>query len=283
MSEEALTKTGVELFRELLRLYETAEVEDYYKVGQWKNDLLKTDLILIEAHRKEAGAPDPPDLEDVVVPEMPGAFLRAPIAGLTLPTLGIGVPAAGGLTTPVAELRLIALFVAKWKLEPTKTKMLLAKLTPLRRRYVMQHFKALGSGDAATTELESFLAECGRNGMWDKGGLAGVVQPGQVLAAKRPLLGAPALDPSKRPRFGVPQLVQSPSGLSLAERLAAARAASPGVRPMLVKPTGPITGIRPPGRPVAPFLRPAGPMVIRPGVRPVLGQPRINMLGRTMY
>jgi len=205
------------------------------KAGQWKNEIMKTDLVLIEAHRKE-----------VVVPEMQSAGIRAP-GGLALPTPGVGAPAS-----PVLELRLIALFVAKWKLEPTKTKMLLAKLTHLRRRYVMQHFKALGSGDAAATELESFLAECGRNGNWDKAGLAGVVQPGQVLAAKRPLLAAPVLDPSKRPRLGVPQLAQRPSGTSLAERLAAARAGLPGVRPMLVKPTVSIGGvIRPPGRPVA--------------------------------
>jgi len=254
MSEDVLSKTGAELFRQLLRLYETAEIDDYYKAGQWKNELMKTDFVLIEAHRKEAGAPDPPDLEDIVLPEMPSAGMRAPGVTLTLPTPLAGALASGGLTTPMVELRLIALFIAKWKLEPTKTKMLLAKLTPLRRRYVLLHFKALVSG-LQEAELESFLAECGRNGDWDKEGLGGVVQPGQVLAAKRPLLGAPAFDPSKRPRVGVLPLAQSPSGTSLAERLAAARAALPGVRPMLVKPT--FGGmIRPPGRPVAPSFRP---------------------------
>ena len=37
--------------------------------------------------------------------------------------------------------RLTALFIAKWKLDPTKTKALLTPLTLLRRRFVIQNFK----------------------------------------------------------------------------------------------------------------------------------------------
>lgn len=76
--EAALQKKGIELFRELKRIYETVDFDDYYhkdnwgsKVGVWRDDLMRLDLQLLEAHRFEAGAPDPPPLEEVEVPEMP--------------------------------------------------------------------------------------------------------------------------------------------------------------------------------------------------------------------
>jgi hypothetical protein len=269
MSEEALAKTGPELFKELLRLYDTAEVEDYFKNGAWKNDLMKTDLVLIEAHRKEAGAPDPPTLEDVKLPDMPAAAAGA--MGLlqqkmALGALTAGATGVGAAAGPVAELRLIALFVAKWKLDPTKTKMLLAKLNPQRRRYVIQNFKATASGEAGATELESYITECEANGQWDKAtlpvsgivpaagaarptypvlvkpatGLTGLVKPAFTPAAaatgiKRPLTSAitPA---ATRPRLGLglgAAAATTPAAGApqtaagaLAARLAAARAAN---------------------------------------------------------
>lgn len=265
MSEEALSKSGQELFRELLRLYGTAEVEDYHKVGQWRDELMRTDLVLIEAHRKEAGAPDPPELDEVIMPEMPsvgGGFLGGGLSAL----IGAGAPiAAGGLAASlgqagghVAELRLIALFVSKWKLDPAKSKALLAKLSPQGRRHIITNFKITGSGDA-TLELDKYIAECERDGSLANAAAVTVaaaqpaVQPaGPVISPrpplsvvmagmKRPLMvpafGNPALDPSKRPRLSVPGMMapgmRPAAGLTtpasaLAARLAAQRAQSMG-------------------------------------------------------
>jgi len=276
MGEEALNKSGTELFKELLRIYETAEPEDYQKLGHWKDDLLKMDLVLVEAHRKEAGAPDPPDLADVIMPDMGSALPALASVG----AMRIGVPGVqatvGG---PVAELRLIALFVAKWKLDPTKTKLVLAKLTPQRRRHVMQHFKSTESGDAATAELGTFITECEANGEWDKGVTAVVpatVAKPNFAAMKRPisLVTNPTLVPGMRPRLAVVPpsggLVQSPAQ-SLAARLAAARAASP--RPALVpRPAGQQAwGQQAWGAPV----RPAG-----IAAKPPAGSMIKNLLGR---
>lgn len=310
-----LEKTGKELFRELLRFYPVADVEDYYKPvpGQgspWKDDDMKMDLQLLWAHRKEAGAPDPIALEEVPEPELPQAFSAAPaMAALTLsrPLMAApqpGVPqagmvaslqhlralaaqrqalAAGGLvrpvspmaprplmagalrplipgqamppgaaaaSSPVTELRLIALFVAKWKLDATRTKMMLAKMTPPRRRFVIQNFKTTAAGPAAMLALEAYIAQCERTG-WAGAATAGyastaprpLATPGSMAlangsmahaaavaaAAKRPLsaVASPYMDPNKRPRMAVP----SPSGQAAAAqavqaRLAAMRAAS---------------------------------------------------------
>merc|ERR1711933_79326 len=103
--DEVLEKTGQDLFKEILRIYDTAEFEDYFKAGAWKNDLMKTDYVLLAAHRKEAGAPDPPALEDVVMPE----GIEKTNVAKALPGTTAAALAGGG---PVAELRLIALFVA---------------------------------------------------------------------------------------------------------------------------------------------------------------------------
>lgn len=51
--EERLAKQGPELFKELKRIYSVAEVEDYFKNGVWREDLMRTDLQLIEVHRRE--------------------------------------------------------------------------------------------------------------------------------------------------------------------------------------------------------------------------------------
>jgi hypothetical protein len=140
--EEALTKTGPELFKELYRIYPVAEPDDYFKNGQWRNDVMKTDIVLIESHRRESGAPDVPDLDDLKLPKLPEASLTgsAPnaLGALSLqqklmpnilPTTPNGAPAITATSTPVVEIRLIALFVSKWKLDAVKAKTELAKLS----------------------------------------------------------------------------------------------------------------------------------------------------------
>jgi hypothetical protein len=262
MCEEVLEKTGQDLFKEILRIYETAEFEDYFKAGKWKDDLMKTDYVLLSAHRKEAGAPDPPALEDVKLPE--GISKTNVVGAVGLPTAANAAMGAGSASGAVAELRLIALFVAKWKLDPTKTKAAVAKLTPVRRRYVIQNFKGTQAGEAGVTELETFIQECEKNGSFsecDKKAGAVAIAPvagtpvpvAAVSGLKRPLtVMAPAsavLEAQKKLRLvqGAPAPVaMSPATSALAAKLAAARAAQgSGIRPVgqthpvgLVKPVG---------------------------------------------
>jgi len=141
----AFKKTGSELFRELCRHYIDADIGDYYKNGQWRNEAMRADLILVHAHRREAGAPDPLPLEKVPIPKVPNPLGFA-FPGIAMPK---GITSLAGATTSIqhaavsnglAELRAMALFVAKWKLEPMRTKQMLGKLTAEKRRLVLQGF-----------------------------------------------------------------------------------------------------------------------------------------------
>lgn len=64
---------GAELFMELFRHYPLAKVGDYYACGKWRLEQLEVDMVLIVAHRREAGAPDPPTLDELELPELPSA------------------------------------------------------------------------------------------------------------------------------------------------------------------------------------------------------------------
>lgn len=197
--EEALTKTGPELFKELFRIYPVADAEDYFKAGQWRNDIMKADIVLMESHRRECGAPDVPDLDDVKIPfALPQQLsMHAPAhSGLKIaqPGSGLGPPAlspAGSVagSAPIVEIRLIALFVAKWKFEPVAAKAALAKLTPTHRRFVIQHFKTEKAAAEATAELEEYIAKCEEDKSWDAAGAAATNGAG-VVAAAPPKLGA---------------------------------------------------------------------------------------------
>jgi len=265
--EEAFTKSGEALFKELYRIYPVADPEDYFKQSQWKNELMKADLKLIEAHRRESGAPDVPDLEDVKAPSMPNALGYAPTPAMVsagvfgqqgtvgpaslkpvglAPTVPLAVAGAG--SSPVVEIRLIALFVAKWKLDPASAKTLLAKLTPARRRYVIQNFKATATGVEGTKELGDYIATCEIDGSWDAApaaangtpAVAGVAVPAAKAAVgPTPAVVAanPALSGLKRPL--------TPSGL-VASQMNAKRPALGG----LLKPAG---FVRPPGSVVPPW------------------------------
>ncbi|CAK0862604.1 unnamed protein product [Prorocentrum cordatum] len=239
--DEIFVKSGPELFKELLRIYPMAEVDDYYKNGMWKDDVMKMDFTLINAHRREAGSPDPVPLEEVQVPDLPKAVVpmasfavgRPAIAGTrpagapvmaragVMPTAAPSAEGVGG--SPVAELRLIALFIAKWKLEATSAKMTLAKLSPARRRHIITNFKPSGavSGAAATQALveyyqvaqasglpapqlaqgtcqaacsgakvaplpRRFIANCEKTGSWGAASPAAATAPAAGLGAPRP-------------------------------------------------------------------------------------------------
>lgn len=161
---------------------------------------MRTDLQLIEVHRREAGAPEPPDLSEVELPPLPqGAAIATAAAQSPL------VAVSGqGLGDSVADLRLLALFVTKWKLDPNATKRAFIKLLPARRRYVMAHFKAKGGPDP-NTELQQFVDECSSSNVWATAmatrvsptwapvnGAQGRVRPPLTITPRRPtVLGAP--------------------------------------------------------------------------------------------
>jgi len=71
-SVEDQPAAGPDLFRKVLRLYPLASPHDYFRNGHWLRDVLEIDLELLEAHRREASAPDPIPLEEVELPsDMP--------------------------------------------------------------------------------------------------------------------------------------------------------------------------------------------------------------------
>jgi hypothetical protein len=207
--EEALKKTGGELFKELYRIYPVADPEDYFKNGQWRNDILKADLTLMEAHRREAGAPDMPDLDEITFPKLPLQTSTPTLGGVQfaagqIKSAAAGTPISATAGGQVVEIRLIALFVAKWKLDPVTAKESLSKLTPARRRYVIQHYKTTLSGVEATEELKKFISECEKDGKWDTVAAATTAAangttPGISPGAKVPLLSKPTITPKISP------------------------------------------------------------------------------------
>lgn len=230
VDEEILAKSGAELFKELLRVYSVAEVEDYYKAGIWKDDLMRTDIQLLYQHAREAGADDPTPLEEVKMPEMPRTFgsliptasrPAVPVAGAWAGAAGVKPVAAGAATgasaSAAAEDRLISLFAAKWKLDVVRTKLMLAKLTPLRRRFVIQQFKATPGVDT-TASLQAFISKQEQTS-WPApaGTVAGSIRP--AASAVRP--GATSIV-GARTTLGV-----RPAGLAGAARPLGAS----GVRP----------------------------------------------------
>lgn len=283
IDEEILGKTGGELFKELFRVYPTAEVEDYFKAGQWKDDVMKLDIQLFYSHAREAGAPYPPPIEElkfpplpktlvatgigIVRPGMPGAVRPPPAvrplilgsAPVPVGTVAGATPAASG---PAAELRLIALFVTKWKLDPTRTKLMLAKLTPQRRRYVIQNFKVAVPGtatDEATNALETFIAECESSGSW--GPAIGTLIPTATLVTPRPAGVATAPRPGMMPRPLLPAGLAVPMPVGAMKRPLTQTMVNPAFdaskRPRAITPKAggmlaPGKGVQMPPRPVTP-------------------------------
>lgn len=171
VEEETLAKSGKELFRELLRVYPEAEYDDYFKMGTWKDDQMRIDVQLYSAHRSEAGADDPVPLDQVKLPELPvgtkpailafGGVLGNAVKPMMTP--GTGVQLSGA----AADLREMAMFVSKYKLDPSTAKGHLAPLQPHRRKYVIANFTSTNTAAEAMTELEKYLKECEENKKWD--------------------------------------------------------------------------------------------------------------------
>lgn len=269
----------MDLFRELLRIYPTAEIEDYYKAGLWKTDCMRMDYNLIEAHRNEGGAPEPPPLEDIPVPELPKSLLR-PAVGMNgtgpgyvkLPAQA-QAPVLSQIVKPstarsTADSRILAVFVAKHKLDPSRAKTLVMGLEPKERRAVFIGFKSTGVDKHGTDALEGYIMTCKDSGVWkdwpviSKPGAAvlangasanSTTEPSvgsNASALKRPIVAASqSLDASKRPKVVLPSVHFASD---------TAKPAPAGPRP----PAG-----RPPAQVVPPAARAGAGIVVRPAGR----------------
>mmetsp|Transcript_97040 Transcript_97040/g.274225 ORF Transcript_97040/g.274225 Transcript_97040/m.274225 type:complete len:403 (+) Transcript_97040:110-1318(+) len=100
-------KSGKALFYELYRHFPLAKAEDYVKNGRWVIEQLETDTELIIANRMQAGAPEPPPLEEMKLPPVPALAPRPRLPppprpraeGLGARDFGSGIPTAAGLVT----------------------------------------------------------------------------------------------------------------------------------------------------------------------------------------
>jgi len=198
----ARRKNGLELFRELLRHFPIADIEDYHRAGMWRNEKLKADIVLICAHRMEAGAADPVDLEDVPMPQLPSCpwgMMNAAVAkgGAAAPVEATAASAA--VNSGLVELRALSLFVAKWKLEPVKTKQTLAKLHPARRRQLISGFKTehLDGGPEASDDLDKYIQTLDETVPLPEvpGNISSGAAPPAFMKAAMPMPGQPGVLP----------------------------------------------------------------------------------------
>eukprot|EP00401_Gymnodinium_catenatum_P082874 CAMPEP_0117503248 /NCGR_PEP_ID=MMETSP0784-20121206/24230_1 /TAXON_ID=39447 /ORGANISM="" /LENGTH=294 /DNA_ID=CAMNT_0005298555 /DNA_START=68 /DNA_END=952 /DNA_ORIENTATION=- len=277
-----LAKEGQELFKELLRFYEAADLEDYYKLalGQWRDDQMRTDIQLFVQHRREAGAPEAPAVEDVEMPEIPAPTASAGVGGaVKMGTSGLVVQAPGATgTNLINDLKEIAGLVAKFKLEPLKAKTLLSKLPSNRKKYVTQHFATTTTGADATAALEKYIAQCEKENLWPAAvsapaitapagaAVASTAKPAIVLGAPRPAIAAK------------PSFVLGAQGAAVKRPLTitipaapAAKQARVGTPVVAARPTITIGAQRPAGAPIV--VRPAL-QVGAPAVRPGTPRPR---------
>lgn len=98
-----------------------------------------------------------------------------------------------------SDLKQMKAFVAQWSLEMVKTKLLLAKTTPAKRRWVMQHFRYVpASGKSPQETLEEYVQICEKNNLWKD---AEMTTASWNQAAKRPA-EAGADSAAKRPNLG---------------------------------------------------------------------------------
>eukprot|EP00928_Gymnodinium_smaydae_P079589 TRINITY_DN63484_c0_g1_i1.p1 TRINITY_DN63484_c0_g1~~TRINITY_DN63484_c0_g1_i1.p1 ORF type:complete len:354 (+),score=71.43 TRINITY_DN63484_c0_g1_i1:104-1063(+) len=242
--DEVMTKTGKELFRELLRLYPVAEVEDYFANGIWKDDKMRLDVQLYAAHRSEAGANEPLPLEEVKLPaDMPKEFNF----NLNKPLLKVGVtlsaqaqpalqPQPIGNLTSTGELKEMAIFVAKHKLDPARAKNALTPLLAGRRKYVIQKFEPSAECTAVMDELEAFIKECEASKVWDTEPVADAQAQPEAKAKAPAVIAAGSLKLST-PLKGTPMIRPTLNGArpALAPRPVPAGQVG-GPSPQLIRP-----------------------------------------------
>lgn len=248
-------KEGIELFHEFLRLYPTAEADDYIRLGAWRNDLLRLDYHIIQLHRKDGGAPEPPPLSEVPFPDLskitrPGMVQNGMVVGPGAPKLiplasAPVVTALAPVDTTAADERLVMVFTAKHKLEVARAKEIIMALEPRERRAVFLGFKPQDP-ESGWEELIDYIDTSMESGAWKD--LPPVWAKSRVQVA--PSFALDATTAAKRP--------PSPHGMGI----------EAAKRPRVVLPA------RPPGMTSSPRPPPAdrpqgprgGPIVMRPSL-----------------
>mmetsp|Transcript_16072 Transcript_16072/g.25685 ORF Transcript_16072/g.25685 Transcript_16072/m.25685 type:complete len:241 (-) Transcript_16072:57-779(-) len=210
-----LSKAGPELFKELLRLYPLAEIEDYYKQGQWQTEVLRLDIQIIYSHREEAGALDPLPYEQIVMPALPGVPSWIAMQGQQAAATGAAPAAGAPFTMPAAmtqltqqmmpaELQLVVNFSNKHNLDMLRCKTILSTLPGHEaRKKVMIDFTPK-EGEDTLKQLEAKIAELKP---------AAVPATNGLNALKRPFELPPGLDPSKRLAFLASGTATKPTSL----------------------------------------------------------------------
>eukprot|EP00929_Paragymnodinium_shiwhaense_P119340 TRINITY_DN91225_c0_g1_i1.p2 TRINITY_DN91225_c0_g1~~TRINITY_DN91225_c0_g1_i1.p2 ORF type:complete len:453 (+),score=56.53 TRINITY_DN91225_c0_g1_i1:107-1465(+) len=184
--EKSAVERAEQAFLELWRLYPLLKPSDYIEHGRWDTKKMEIDTELIEAHRKEAGAPEPQPLEELTLPEMPKlAPVRAPLrfSGLaaaaaarragSVPSAASSAsagakggprppstPPPASAVTATMGIAAMATFAERWGLDRAASRSRLMKLMPERRRQVMAFFKHTpnGSPDSALAALDAYIA-----------------------------------------------------------------------------------------------------------------------------
>lgn len=140
-------------------------------------ECLEIDLELITLHREEAGAPEPPPLEEIPAPVLPEARppQRPPLPrrpGLAAPPLArreSGRPLAPAPpTAPPSVLQRTQLFIDKWRLEPTRAKLMLQGLRPEAAQWIINNFKPSSTAkDSRTGQLRTFISKSRETTPWN--------------------------------------------------------------------------------------------------------------------
>jgi len=182
--EEATRKSrreqGIDLFRQLKRVFPRADHQEYYENGAWDMECLEIDLELVTLHREEAGAPEPPPLEEVPAPVLPEArppqrpppqrppLPRRPerngVSGKPLTPAPPAAPPWGGQRTQHGT----QMFIDRWKLEPTRSRQMLQGLRPEAAQWIIRNFKpSATTKDSHTGQLRTFISKSRENTPWN--------------------------------------------------------------------------------------------------------------------
>eukprot|EP00427_Karlodinium_veneficum_P007794 CAMPEP_0169091278 /NCGR_PEP_ID=MMETSP1015-20121227/16276_1 /TAXON_ID=342587 /ORGANISM="Karlodinium micrum, Strain CCMP2283" /LENGTH=611 /DNA_ID=CAMNT_0009151757 /DNA_START=124 /DNA_END=1959 /DNA_ORIENTATION=+ len=218
--EELKSKGGEDLFKELLRLLPTADIQDYYKNGVWQDSTIRLDIRILEGHRQEAGSPEPIPLEEVQMPELPKATSNVPLA----------IAAKAGLLKPMSLAGRVVPKISSTlrPATPLTPAQVMAKAAILRTKGLLRP----GSGKLginfpkAVTKITSVPKASGAAGISEAVAGAPVAQkipppkavgktiphPKQRLPLLKALLPSRLGPLAKAAKFGkvVPKLVQAP-------------------------------------------------------------------------
>jgi len=168
---------------------------------------------------------------------------------------------------PASELRQIAMFISKWELEPTKAKLVLARLPASRRRWVMANYKG-------TTNLAAYIQHVSRTNAWANALSGATAQSGPSAGAalKRPQSSSEgnSTEASKRPRTAVVAPTSSTSRAPPPAPAAPAARGSVGAR-QAAKASEALSSGRPPWPPSQPIRASSG---NRTATRMEYGKPR---------